>query len=209
MDLIRWLFEGATFGWDIINSFGFGECGFDELLHGVFTFLHVGMSDSHFFGNGLSCFFIHLRGSRSRKIAILSANGMAIFRKGVGSERRGWDFPFVGWGLLILIIMFLKQIEVLKLLIGTIHLPMSICLLSALIIKELTGQLLKLIIKISDLLDILIRSAIWDTQLSKILYRLPLLNLQRYILQQINQWLYLICILITMMGLTLCTYRVL
>lgn len=42
----------TTFGGYVIYGFGFGEGCFDELLHGIFVFLHVGVTDAHFFGDG-------------------------------------------------------------------------------------------------------------------------------------------------------------
>ncbi len=90
-----------------------------------------------------------------------------------------------------------------------IHLLATILILIALMIKELTRQLLKLIIKISNLLHILIGSAIRDTQLSKKLYCLALLDLQGNVFQQLYQWLYLICILVSSKRSPLCSDGVL
>jgi hypothetical protein len=79
--------------------------------------------------------------------------------------------------------MFLLTIKIPKHLIRNTHIirflidSLPIAFTHLLIIKHLIGQLLELIIKIGDLLDILIRYPIRYTQLSKKLYGFALLYL--------------------------------
>jgi hypothetical protein len=87
-------------------------------LHRVFVFLHVGLTDSHFFGDGRCSFFIHFRSGGSGKVTGLCSDGMILVGERFGSD--GGMGGFCGI-LLILIIMGLLSIIVVKCLVSGVR----------------------------------------------------------------------------------------
>ena len=140
------------------------------------------MPDTHLFGDSGCGLLLHLWGGGGGKVAGLGANGVVLFREGVGSDGGLGGFSVPVGVLLVLIVRLILSIKIPKRLISNSHIILFLInvfliAIPQLIIKHLIGQLLELIIKIGNLLDILIRSAIRYTQLRKKLYSFSLFNL--------------------------------